>query len=434
MKVNIFWFRRDLRTEDNTGLNKALSSGLPVISIFIFDKNITDDLSHDDPRIGFIYERLLIIDRELREAGSSLGVFTGEPVKVFEDFSAQFDINAVYANKDYEPYARQRDNYVDLLLKKTNIIFYLYKDQVIFEENELLNADNKPYIVFTPYRNRWIQKIKEVSALRTSLKPVFNGRFLKHSYSFPSISDLGFKSSGIVVRPFDLSVIAEYDKYRDFPPADRTTYLSPHLRFGTVSIRRIVKKALEENLVFLGELIWREFFMQILYHFPEVVTGNFKTAYNGIHWRNNEREFLRWCDGETGYPLVDAGMRQLNRTGYMHGRVRMITAGFLVKHLLIDWRWGEAYFARKLLDYEMSSNNGNWQWVAGTGCDAAPYFRIFNPETQRQKFDPQYLYVKKWVEDFENTGYPEKIVDHRFAHQRAISVYKEATKVRYRNY
>jgi len=433
IKVNIFWFRRDLRLEDNTGLNMAISSGLPVIAIFIFDINITDDLSPDDPRIGFIYGRLSIIDRELRAAGSSLGVFTGEPVKVIQALSARLEINSVYANKDYEPYARQRDNDVESVLKKLNINFFRYKDQVIFEESEIRKSDNQPYSVFTPYKNRWIQKINYGLPLKTGTKPDFNGLLLRHDFSFPSLDKIGFKSPGIAVRPFDVTVIHEYDKYRDFPSADRTTYLSPHLRFGTVSIRQIVNQAFRENPVFLGELIWREFFMQILYHFPDVVSENFKKSYNNIQWRNNEKEFIRWCDGQTGYPMVDAGMRQLNETGYMHGRVRMITAGFLVRHLLIDWRWGEAYFARKLLDYELSSNNGNWQWVAGTGCDAVPYFRIFNPETQRKKFDPHYLYVKKWVTDFGKHGYPEKIVDHQFAHQRAISAYKEATSIRFKN-
>lgn len=422
MKINIFWFRRDLRLKDNTALKVALNSDMPVLPVFIFDTEITGELPSDDARVNFIYECLSDLNTGLLKHGSSLFILKAEPVSAWKTLISAFDINAVFANRDYEPYATERDSVIEDLLKRNGTGFNLFRDQVIFEGTEILKPDNKPYTVFTPYRNRWIQRINENQLSIKSGGELRSGYF-SCNFPFPTLPDLGFRKSQVRVRPFDLSVIPEYHKYRDFPAADRTTYLSPHLRFGTVSIRELVNIALRENQVFLNELIWREFFMQILFHFPDVVTRNFKPQYDDIRWRNDEREFERWCRGETGYPIVDAGMRQLNTTGYMHNRVRMITAGFLSKHLLIDWRWGEAYFAGKLLDYELASNNGNWQWAAGTGCDAAPYFRIFNPETQQKKFDPDNEYVRKWVEDSGKPGYPAKMVDHDFARHRALATY-----------
>jgi len=426
--INIFWFRRDLRLEDNNGLNNALSSGLPVMLIFIFDANIIDELRPDDPRVNFIYDTLASVNKKLQPSGSSINILKGDPFKIWERLIASYEINTVYANKDYEPYAAERDNKIGSLLRKHRIGFMRFKDQVIFEENEILKSDNKPYTVFTPYKNRWLHMFRENLQLITAGKATDRSSFYPSDFKFPPIEELGFRKSSIKVKPYDLSVIPEYHKYRDIPASDRTSYLSPHLRFGTVSIRKLAKTAFYENLTFLNELIWREFFMQILYHYPHVVTDNFKPVYDNIQWRNDEKEFERWCRGETGYSIVDAGMHQLDRTGYMHNRVRMITAGFLCKHLLIDWRWGEAYFAEKLLDYELSSNNGNWQWAAGTGCDAAPYFRIFNPGTQQKKFDPEMEYIRKWVEDLDKTGYPTEIVDHDFARQRAIETYKEVMR------
>lgn len=428
--INIFWFRRDLRLDDNRALNKALSSGLPVLPVFIFDTNITDELPQDDPRISFIYETLSSVNMTLRKEGSSVYTFKGTPVDIWDRLVKSFDINAVFAARDYEPYAILRDNAIEQFLKKSGISFFRIKDQVIFEEGEILKPDKKPYTIFTPYRNRWLEKLNDNLPETLTEKAEKLNNYYPCSYSMLSMEEIGFRKSSVRVRPDNLSVIPDYHKYRDIPSADKTSYLSPHLRFGTVSIRKIVKKAMEENITFLNELIWREFFMQILYHFPDVVTCNFKSVYDFVQWRNNEKEFLRWCNGETGYPIVDAGMRQLNNTGFMHNRLRMITSGFLCKHLLTDWRWGEAYFAQKLLDYELSSNNGNWQWAAGTGCDAAPYFRIFNPETQQKKFDPKYEYVKRWVEEYGKPGYPDKIVDHDFARQRSIAVYKAGIKKR----
>jgi deoxyribodipyrimidine photo-lyase len=428
MKINIFWFRRDLRLEDNSALNQALSSGLPVLPVFIFDTNITDELPFDDPRINFIYETLSSLNKELQNSGSSIYILKGDPERLWNNLIVKLDVNAVYINKDYEPYAIQRDSSIEALLGEKQIPLIRHKDQVIFEEKEILKSDNAPYTIFTPYKTKWLQKLSETKPRETTNALKKNQNYYHSDFVFPSLDELGFRVCSLKVQPFDLSIIKAYDKYRDIPSEDRTSRLGPHLRFGTISIRKIVRIAAEENEVFLSELIWREFFMQILFNFPHVLTENFKSKYDDIHWRNDEREFERWCMGETGFPFVDAGMRQLNLTGFMHNRVRMITAGFMCKHLLIDWRWGEAYFAQKLLDYELSSNNGNWQWAAGTGCDAAPYFRIFNPDTQLQKFDRSKKYVRKWIPEIDGPGYPDAMVDQNFAHKRAVSVYKEGLK------
>ena len=422
MKINVFWFRRDLRLDDNTALNEALKAGLPVLPVFIFDEDILEELPEDDSRVSFIHLSLRLINDQLHKSGSSLFIAKGKPVSVWEKLVQEYEINAVYANRDYEPYARERDKTVSKFLSTRGISFHSYRDQVLFEENEVLKSDGKPYTVFTPYSRMWMNKFRAMKTLPS--KDPDQGNFIKKTFRFPELKDIGFKPGRFSVRPYDLGAIKDYDKSRDIPALDQTSHLSPHLRFGTVSIRKIIAIASGENQVFLNELIWREFFMQILFHFPAVVTENFKPAYNYIPWRNNEAEFERWCRGETGYPMVDAGMRELNQTGYMHNRVRMITAGFLCKHLLIDWRWGEAYFARQLLDYELSSNNGNWQWAAGTGCDAAPYFRVFNPETQQKRFDPDGIYVKRWINDLLGKTYPPKMVEHDLARTRAIETYK----------
>jgi deoxyribodipyrimidine photo-lyase len=424
MKINLFWFRRDLRLEDNTALNEALCSELPLLPLFIFDTNIIEDLPPDDPRITFIYGQLLSINNELNKKGSSVYITMGDPEHVWQKLIDTFEINSVYINKDYEPYAIKRDNAIEALLRDRDIDLKKFRDQVIFEEQEILKTDNSPYTVFTPYKNRWLQRLHEHKSLLNNTDRQSGGNYYRHIFDFPSIEKVGFILSPVKVRPYDPASIREYDKYRDLPFADKTSYLSPHLRFGTVSIRNIVKKALEENDTFLSELIWREFFMQILFNFPNVVTGNFRSKYNEIKWLNREDDFKRWTNGETGFPMVDAGMRQLNETGYMHNRIRMVTAGFLCKHLLTDWRWGEAYFAQRLLDYELSSNNGNWQWAAGTGCDAAPYFRIFNPDSQQKRFDPKEEYIRKWVKDLNKPSYPKPVVDHNYARKRAISAYK----------
>jgi deoxyribodipyrimidine photo-lyase len=417
-EISIFWFRRDFRLLDNHALSLAMKSGLPVLPLFIFDVNIIDTLKSDDPRISFIYEYLENINNDLKKYGSSLKVLKGEPIKIFKDLTEAYNIREVFANKDYEPYAIKRDNEIEQFLDEKGIGFIRTKDHVIFEENEIIKADGNPYTVFTPYKKKWLEKFSEKDIRECE----YGNNFLQVDPDFPSLQQLGFKRSKIKVRDYDLSVLDFYAVNRDFPEHS-TTHLGPHLRFGTVSIREIIRKLANQHEVFLSELIWREFFMQILYHFPSVEKECFRTKYNNLDWRNNEYEFELWKQGRTGYPLVDSGMRELNETGNMHNRVRMVVASFLVKHLLIDWRWGEAYFAEKLLDYELSSNNGNWQWAAGTGCDAAPYFRIFNPETQLKKFDKDFKYVKKWLPELGSEDYPKPIVDHKFARQRALDVY-----------
>ncbi len=423
MKINIFWFRRDLRLNDNTALEAALKHGLPVLLLFIFDTSITGELPIDDPRVCFIYENLKVLNSSLKQHSSSLLIKKGNVLEVWQELAESTEINSVFVNRDYEPYATDRDSSVSNLLASYNIGFVSMKDQVIFEEKEIVKTDKTPYTVFTPYKNKWLD-LFEKNHTGATTDPISFRYLQKKIFRFPSLKELGFCENSIRVRPYDLSVIKHYDNLRDIPSADATTYLGPHLRFGTISIRALVRQAVKENSTFLGELIWREFFMQILYNFPDVVTENFREKYNGIRWRNDEKEFKRWCNGETGYPLVDAGMRQLSTTGYMHNRVRMITAGFLCKHLLIDWRWGEAWFAQKLLDYELSSNNGNWQWSAGTGCDAVPYFRIFNPMAQQEKFDREGKYIHRWLPESDKPGYPGRIVEHDFARKRAIETYK----------
>lgn len=385
MKVSIIWFRRDLRIEDNTALINALNSEFPVLPLFIFDSNILRELPRNDARINFIYKSLQNINQELAKYNSSIFIKKGDPIDIWSELLIKFDIAKVYINKDYEPYAIQRDDKIFDILKNNDIELKRYKDQVIFEEVEILKDNASPYSIYTPYKNKWL-KLFKTELLNNAIcsKPT---NFLKQNFAFPSLDEIGFTESQVKVRKFDLSRIIEYSNNRDIPFLDATSYLGPHLRFGTVSIRKILQLTFETNQTFISELIWREFFMQIIYHYPKIVKSNFKSKYDGLKWRNRKNEFEWWCNGNTGYPIVDAGMRQLNSTGYMHNRVRMITAGFLCKHLLIDWRWGESYFAKKLLDYELSSNNGNWQWAAGTGCDAAPYFRIFNPQTQLEKFD-----------------------------------------------
>lgn len=425
--MTIFWFRRDLRLLDNTGLNLALLKSKDVQPIFIFDKDIIDELPNDDPRVNFLYDELQKINKELISYNSSLKVYHGNPLEFFKLLSKENPGLKVYTNRDYEPYAIARDEEINNFLSENGSGLISCKDQVIYEKNEVVKNDGLPYTVFTPFKNKWLAKFKEEGLkIQSELK---SENFNKSNYEFPSMEELGFKKSSIKAPPFSLDKVYNYEETRNFPSLDSTSKIGPHLRFGTISIREIVSKVKDLNDTFLSELIWREFFMQILWHFPKVVHENFRPKYNFIKWRNNEEEFEKWCKGETGYPLVDAGMRELNQTGFMHNRVRMVTAGFLCKHLLIDWRWGEAYFAKKLLDYELSSNNGNWQWSAGTGCDAAPYFRVFNPSEQIKKFDKQNTYIKKWVEDLNEFSYPSPVVEHAFARNRAIASYKEGLEV-----
>ena len=420
--ASIFWFRRDLRLDDNIGLNKALQNQSSVQCIFIFDENILNDLEEDDARVQFIYDHLNTIHSKLKEHGSSLLVIKGKPFEVWKELAQNNAIKDVYCNEDYEPYAINREKEVASILEKHSIQFHAFKDQVIYAKNEVVKDDGNPYTVFTPFKKKWLRAFEQ-DGLNEFEETDFTN-LSKSNFEFPSLKSIGFNPSEIQVSSYNVEVADEYAQKRDFPALPATSRLGPHLRFGTVSVRNIIRGLKSTHEVFLSELIWREFFMQILYHFPHVVENNFRAKYDGIEWRNEEKEFKKWCEGQTGYPLVDAGMRELNQTGFMHNRVRMVTASFLCKHLLIDWRWGEAYFAKKLLDYELSANNGNWQWAAGTGCDAAPYFRVFNPTTQLKKFDPQLEYTKKWVPEFGSLNYVQPMVEHKFARVRAIEAYK----------
>jgi deoxyribodipyrimidine photo-lyase len=422
-EIAFFWFRRDLRLEDNVGLFFALESKYPVVPMFIFDEDILDNLPKNDARVGFIHDSLAAINLKLQEIGSSLLVKKGKTVEVWQQLIQEFDVKEVFFNKDYEPYAIKRDLAICELLTANAINSFSYKDQVIFEEKEITKADGLPYTVYTPYKNKWLEKYKTMAPILEYDTSVNFSNFLQSNFKFPNLQQIGFEESSIKVIPHNLKNVANYHETRDFPALDSTTHLSPHLRFGTVSIRKLVNWAANKNQVFLSELIWREFFMQILFSFPNVVTQNFKSAYDGIQWRNDPEDFKRWCSGTTGYPMVDAGMRELNQTGFMHNRVRMVVASFLCKHLLINWQWGEAYFAEKLLDFELSANVGNWQWAAGTGCDAAPYFRVFNPEIQLKKFDEKGIYIRKWIPEFD-LGYGQPMVEHAFARDRAIATYK----------
>ncbi|MFV0167261.1 MULTISPECIES: cryptochrome/photolyase family protein [Empedobacter] len=428
-KISIFWFRRDLRLEDNVGLYHALSSGIPVLPIFIFDEGILRQLDDKkDRRVDYIHQALQNINDQLKSFGTSLHVYYGDPFKIFQQLSTEFAIHSIFCNRDYEPLTIKRDTSIYNYFKLYNISFKAFKDQVIFDKKDILKKDSSPYTVYTPYAKKWKQILKTEDY--KCYKPDYS-KFLKTEFkTILSLKEIGFLKTSILFKQpkLDKEIIQNYHKYRDHPALQCTTQLGIALRFGTISVRKCVALAIELNETWLNELIWREFFMQILYHFPYVVHQPFKAKYNSIKWRNNEQEFKLWCDGKTGYPIVDAGMRELNQTGFMHNRVRMITASFLCKHLLIDWRWGEAYFASKLNDYDLSANNGNWQWVAGSGCDAAPYFRVFNPTLQTEKFDKESLYIKKWVSEFETDDYPSPIVAHNFARNRVLSIFNEAFK------
>jgi deoxyribodipyrimidine photo-lyase len=422
-QVSIFWFRRDLRLDDNVALYHALQSEHPVIPLFIFDDDILNSLPKNDARVGFIHESLQKINTKLNSLGGSLLIKKGTTIEVWKSLFKEFTVSAIFLNKDYEPYAIKRDLNIEKIVKKNNASYFSFKDQVIFEEKEISKANELPYTIFTPYKKKWLEKYKTMTQLPEWNAKSYFSNFYKSQFDFPTLEQIGFEENTIKVRAYKLTQLGNYHETRDFPAMDSTSYLAPHLRFGTVSIRKLVNWAFRKNDVFLSELIWREFFMQILFNFPKVVTHNFKSAYDGIVWRNNEEDFKRWCTGTTGYPMVDAGMRQLNATGYMHNRVRMVVASFLCKHLLINWQWGEAYFAEKLLDYDLSANVGNWQWASGTGCDAAPYFRVFNPEIQLKKFDEKGIYIRQWIPEFD-LSYGEPMVDHAFARDRAIATYK----------
>lgn len=427
--ITFFWFRRDLRLEDNAGLYYALKQYRNVVPIFIFDTDILAQLPNKaDRRVDYIHQALAALQQQLVTLGTSLVVYHGKPIAIFETLLQSKKVAAIVCNRDYEPNAISRDQQVAALAQTQGVPFLSYKDQVIFDQAEIVKDDGLPYTVFTPYSKKWKSKLNSFY-LKAYPSLSYTASFLAQAaQELPLLADIGFEQTGYVFRSpsIDESIIKQYTQQRDYPALAGTTGLSVHLRFGTMSIRKLAAIALQTNETWLNELIWREFYMAILYHFPHVATRSFKPQYDKIIWRNNEQEFKAWCEGQTGYPIVDAGMRALNATGFMHNRVRMIVASFLTKHLLIDWRWGEAYFAAQLIDFDLSANNGGWQWAAGSGCDAAPYFRIFNPYEQTKKFDKDLQYIRKWVPEFEDFSYPSPIVDHKFARERVLDAYKKA--------
>lgn len=425
------WFRRDLRFEDNHSLFQALHSGKKVLPVFIFDKHILNKLENkQDARVQFIHDRLSFLKKELKALGSDLLVFYGVPEEIWPQIAQAYGLESVYTNEDYEPYARERDQSVEALLKPLGVSFKTWKDQVLFAKDDVLKDNGSPYTVYTPYSKKWKQRMESEGVPVYPSDTLMQHFALLRAPEIPSLKEMGFEPISIPWPDARVneSILTKYHQTRDIPSVHGTSRLGVHLRFGTVSPRTLTTIARNTNEKFLNELIWREFYMSILWHFPQVISKSFKAEYDRIQWRNDETEFRKWCEGKTGYPIVDAGMRELNATGYMHNRVRMIVASFLTKHLLIDWRWGEAYFASKLLDFELASNNGGWQWAAGSGVDAAPYFRVFNPQLQTEKFDPQYRYIKKWVPEFGTPRYPKPMVEHGFARNRCLQVYKEALK------
>jgi len=428
-EVSIFWFRRDLRLEDNASLWMALKSPFPVLPIFIFDRNILDKLTNKkDARVLFIHRELERIQNELQSLGSTLHTFYSTPEEAFDELTSLYDVKMVFTNRDYEPYARKRDQEIYDILVAKNIAFKGAKDHVIFEKNEIIKDNGKPYTVFTPYSKKWKGLLNPYHYKAYPTEKYFSNFLKTTAIQIHSLSEMNFEDFEFEFpeRTINKTIIEGYSETRNIPSIRGTSRLSLHLRFGTLSIRKLCKVALSSNEKWLNELIWRDFYQTIIYHFPKSVDHAFKPAYDKIEWLHDEKSYEAWCNGKTGYPIVDAGMRELNATGFMHNRVRMIVASFLTKHLLIDWRLGEQYFAEKLLDYDLASNVGGWQWAASSGCDAAPYFRVFNPELQTEKFDPNKIYIKKWVPEYGTPFYPRPIVDHKFARERVLRTFKEA--------
>ncbi len=434
--VLIFWFRRDLRFEDNVGLYHALYqaklNGHKVLPLFIFDKTILDKLEHkNDRRVDFIHRTIMNMQSELVDKGKSMWVENDQPINVFNIYLKKYMVAGVYTNHDYEPLAIERDAEIKGLFEKNNIEFHSYKDQVIFEKDEVIKDDGKPYTIYTPYANKWrTYWAGHVPQIHPSIK-LMDYFVDSKPIVIPTLKVMGFETTDLVVPPikWEEGLVKKYTDQRNFPAIKGTTQLSIHLRFGTISVRQLALSTQSLNSTFFNELIWRDFYHMILWHFPQVGKGkSFKAQYDFIEWRNNEKEFQAWCEGKTGYPIVDAGMRELNSTGFMHNRVRMIVASFLTKHLLIDWRWGEAYFAQKLLDFDLAANNGGWQWASGSGCDAAPYFRVFNPRLQTEKFDKDLKYIRKWIPELDSLSYPKPIVVHEDARVRVLAAYAKALK------
>ena len=426
----LFWHRRDLRIDDNKGLFEALKQNEIVHPIFIFDKSILDKLPNNDQRILFIYQEIESLKKSYQNLGSDLWVYYGEPSEIIPKIAQELNCSSVYFNNDYEPYALQRDQEIQVSLNKIKIEFIGKKDHVIFEKNEVLKDDGKPYTIFTPYSRKWKANLKEEDLREYSIEK-YSGNLVQKQQeeALITLEEMGFESKVLHDFPDRIAkneILKNYHLSRNFPAVKGTSKLSLHLRFGTISIRKLALIAREQNETYLNELIWRDFYQMIIFHFPKSAENSFKAQYDKIIWEKNEAHFYSWCTGKTGYPIVDAGMRELNATGFMHNRVRMVVASFLTKHLLLDWRLGAAYFAEKLLDFELASNTGGWQWAAGCGCDAAPYFRVFNPQAQQEKFDKSFEYIKKWVPEYGTSSYPEPIIEHKFARERILQRFKSA--------
>ena len=467
----LVWFRRDLRCEDHAALHAALTAHRQVFCTFVFDTDILERLpSRHDRRVEFIWASVRELALRLKAAGGGLTVLHGSAQVEVPALAARLGVGAVYANHDYEPQAVARDQHVARSLKEHGIAFWTRKDQVIFEKDEVLTRGGTPFSVFTPYKKAWLAKIEPYFVKSYPVDRWCARLAAPPEAHMPSLAVLGFASTdldSLGIAPgmsgarslFEdfMARIHAYDERRDFPAVKGPSYLSVHLRFGTISVRELARAALEAPgtgpAAWLNELVWRDFYFMILHHFPHVVHRAFRAAFDALSFENDERLFAAWCEGRTGYPLVDAAMRQLNRTGYMHNRLRMLTASFLVKDLLVDWRWGERYFAERLNDFDLAANNGGWQWAASTGCDAQPYFRIFNPVTQSRRFDPDGRFIRRYVTELAGcddaaihapwlmgseeqkkagviigTDYPAPVIDHGEARRKALALYARAKR------